>query len=566
MQMSQAMSCSVRSANFSGDGPKLKVVEVDYTNLQHADVAGDVVFCALGYSTTETSQHSSEAIHKTDLKACEVVAHAAQKAGAKHFQCVGTSGDESNNRGWDWHSKRKGEADEPLLGLDFPLGTAVMRPGTVRWKATGQHFENRMVNRGQLLDARQTSSEVLAIDDLAAAMVREWEMRLDVGKLTSSIVTEPDIRKLSKQAKMEAKFRNSSSCPARLRSVVLNAGLQAEQDSTTLPLVMTDADVGADDALSMLIALARSKVLLVTTADGNVRTDVATDNALRLLRAAGYHGIKVGQGVLEPRRKSYFGRTFVDAFPGQSQLSVMQLADQAPKLLFDTALAVKEDHSIVLVLTAPNPNIAQAIEYAKAKGKLDDFLQKFSKVVIMGGLCNPSMSSFKEPNNAEFNLAADVEASRALWNASWPHSVEFYLVPTDPIARTPLRFQDADCVRELAAAGSLPAQAAWKVLDMHLASDGWMKQKKGYEIYDAFAMALALDRSSGSKLVPANVILHSTGQTVVECDDVSAKSHTPSMFVPAAGASKWMVPRRMMVLEDIDYPRFVEMFLTSVSF
>merc|ERR1711968_335873 len=116
-------------------------------------------------------------------------------------------------------------------------------------------------------------------------------------------------------------------------------------------------------------------------------------------------------------------------------------------------MAVKEKHSIVLVLMAPNQGIARAIKHAEAIGKLDDFLQKFSKIVIMGGLCDPRTSSFNEPNNAEFNIGGDVEASRVLWNASWPQSVEFYLVPIDPIARTPLRYQDADCVRELATAG-----------------------------------------------------------------------------------------------------------------
>ena len=81
-------------------------------------------------------------------------------------------------------------------------------------------------------------------------------------------------------------------------------------------------------------------------------------------------------------------------------------------------------------------------------------------------------------------------------------------------------------------------------------------------------MALALDPAVGSTVIDANVTLHSTGQTVAvsaTAATVGCKTDTPPQCVPAAGASAWTATRRMLVLEDIHYPTFIELFLAALA-
>ena len=132
-----------------------------------------------------------------------------------------------------------------------------------------------------------------------------------------------------------------------------------------------------------------------------------------------------------------------------------------------------------------------------------------------------------------------------------------------------------------------------------------MLKSRGLEVYDAFAMAVAIDPSVAELAVEAEVTLLPTGQLLCVCDDPAAKSHTPAEFYPADGGAKkkttdepkpepvgdWSVTRRMSkyrnvyatpkqgdhllfsgvfvsvvarwvagVLEDIKYERFCEVY------
>jgi inosine-uridine nucleoside N-ribohydrolase len=271
------------------------------------------------------------------------------------------------------------------------------------------------------------------------------------------------------------------------------------------PRILTDADTGADDALSILLACALGDVLAISCTDGNVTSATATDNTLRLLEAAEYTGHVVAQGLTWPSSEGrHWGRSFADAFPQPPQL--LAVPTPAAQVLVEQALA-QPPGSVTLVCTGPLENVGAAIQYAEELGKLRQFMDSFAKVVVMGGLVNPASYDGALPNNAEFNFRACVEGSQRLWAAPWGESVEFFLVPIDPISRSPLTHQDAMKIKEMAAAGSARARAAWAVLDLHVRSDECQAQESGFEIYDAFAMALALDTAIGATLVPATVIL-----------------------------------------------------------
>ena len=361
----------------------------------------------------------------------------------------------------------------------------------------------------------------------------------------------------------------------------------AHQQAPLRQKILTDADTGADDALSILLACAHGDVLAIGCTDGNVPSAVATDNTLRLLEAAGYTGVRVAQGLTWPDSEGrHWGRAFDDAFP-EVPTQIAALPAPSPEVLVDAALQ-QPPESVTLVCTGPLENIGAALAHAEGMGQLQPFVRSVRRVVIMGGLCNPGSYNGQLPHNAEFNIRACVEGSRAVWSAPWPETVEFYLVPIDPIARSPLSHQDAEKVKALATAGSRRAQAAWAVLDLHVRSDECQAVQGGFEIYDAFAMALALDPAAiGAKLVPAMVTLHHTGQTVATAlasDDDDAgiggtddrtvaeatcKSYTPAEFVPVApapavDAASWAVARKMTILEDINMAAFTDMFLAAL--
>lgn len=63
--------------------------------------------------------------------------------------------------------------------------------------------------------------------------------------------------------------------------------------------LLIDTDPGVDDAMAILAALncSQVEVIGVTTLFGNVTTDTATKNALRLVEMAGMSEVLVGRDV-----------------------------------------------------------------------------------------------------------------------------------------------------------------------------------------------------------------------------------------------------------------------------
>ena len=167
----------------------------------------------------------------------------------------------------------------------------------------------------------------------------------------------------------------------------------------------------------------------------------------------------------------------------------------------------------------------------------------------MGGLCNPNSWEGKLPNHAEFNIRACVDDARAVWAAPWPETVDFVLVPLDPIARTPLLWADVRQIEALAVSETACARAiaCWAVLDKHVRQDEAMLKGKGFEVYDAFAMAVALDPAVALREARADVTLLPTGQLICACDDPAMKSHTPPEFVPPSAEGQWAATRRFQV-------------------
>ena len=83
---------------------------------------------------------------------------------------------------------------------------------------------------------------------------------------------------------------------AKARSIAVIGSMEA---AAPRKQILTDADTGADDALSILIGCALADVLAISCTDGNVSAETATGNTLGLLEAAGL-AAPVAQGLTWP--------------------------------------------------------------------------------------------------------------------------------------------------------------------------------------------------------------------------------------------------------------------------
>lgn len=212
--------------------------------------------------------------------------------------------------------------------------------------------------------------------------------------------------------------------------------------------VIIDTDPGVDDTMAIFFALRSPEldVIGLTTIFGNVRTDLATTNALRLLEIAGRTAIPVAKGADDPLAVPFKGPVpFVHGDDGQGNIHLPPPKTRAidqPAAVFIIEQIMAAPGEITLVPLGPLTNIALALRLEPR------IAQKVKEVVLMGGnaLC---------PGNAtpaaEANIHNDPEAADVVFGAGWPvtmvgldvtHQVNLtpediarYAASTDPLAR-----------------------------------------------------------------------------------------------------------------------------------
>ena len=178
--------------------------------------------------------------------------------------------------------------------------------------------------------------------------------------------------------------------------------------------VLLDCDPGLDDALALLLAHGDPNLTLVgvTTVGGNVKLENTTRNALQLREYLKFPTVPVVQGAAEP-----LTRTFRDAahVHGEGGLGAVVLPEatlpvtpgHAVDFIIDTLR--KTPGTIHLVATGPLTNIALALEKEPAIARWA------ASFTIMGG----SYTRGNATVAAEFNIWADPEAARIVFDADW---------------------------------------------------------------------------------------------------------------------------------------------------
>ncbi len=212
--------------------------------------------------------------------------------------------------------------------------------------------------------------------------------------------------------------------------------------------VIIDTDPGVDDTMAIFFALRSPEldVIGLTTIFGNVRTDLATTNALRLLEIAGRTDIPVAKGADDPLAGPFKGPVpFVHGDDGQGNVALpapqtQAIEQTAAAFIIEQIMAAPGE--VTLVPLGPLTNIALAVRLEPR------IAQNVKEVVLMGGnaLC---------PGNAtpaaEANIHNDPEAADVVFGAGWPvtmvgldvtHKVNLtpehiarYEASADPLAR-----------------------------------------------------------------------------------------------------------------------------------
>lgn len=305
--------------------------------------------------------------------------------------------------------------------------------------------------------------------------------------------------------------------------------------------LMIDTDPGVDDAMAILFALKSSELDLVglTTIFGNVYTEQATQNALRLVEVAGRPDIPVAQGALLPLvvPLSYVA-DFVHGVDGLGNTNPAPPHGQAlaqPAAQFIAETVMNQPGQITLVAVGPLTNLALALAL---EPRLVDHV---AEVVIMGGAA--TVNGNVTPA-AEANIFHDPHAADLVFTAGWPLT----MVGLDVTTKTVM--SDA-YFTSLKAAGTRATDFIYEISRFYL--DFFRREVglEGIHTHDPSAIAYVIDPTLfTTEPAPVRVMTEgpAQGQTLM---DRQQRWRTPN---------PWTGQPLTNVCLDVDSPRLLALY------
>jgi len=319
-----------------------------------------------------------------------------------------------------------------------------------------------------------------------------------------------------------------------------------------IPLIL-DVDTGIDDALALLYAVASPEVELIgaTSVMGNTTVELATENTLAVLEAAGRTDVEVATGAARPLVRDHTPFPVVHGERGLGRAappppSASPSDRSAVELLVDVVR--ERPGEVLLVATGPLTNIALAL---RKEPHLPQLLAGFT---LMGG-------AFARSGNvtpaAEANIWFDPHAAAEVF-AAFSGADEDRLpigVGLDVTQRAIMRRPDLDAVCAPAPdspLGRLIEGATSFYMDFYAAVVG----DDGCHLHDPLTVAIAIDPSL-ARLQTTRVEVETdgrwtVGQTVADLTGIR-DSPWPVGWEPDANARV-----ALEVEEKVFLDRFVE--------
>jgi pyrimidine-specific ribonucleoside hydrolase len=304
--------------------------------------------------------------------------------------------------------------------------------------------------------------------------------------------------------------------------------------------IILDCDPGHDDALAILLALARPEIRLlgITTVAGNSTLENTTRNALSVLTLLGRTDVPVAAGAARPLERSLTTAPHVHGSSGLGGADLpapafAPLAEDAVEFMARTIAQSTEP--VTLVPTGPLTNIAQF------RRRHPDLYGRVHEIVLMGGsLGEGNITPF-----AEFNIWVDPEAAQEVFSGERPVT----MMGLDVTHQALFSLEDTDRLERI---GSRTARAFAGLLRFfarfHRAEYGW----DGAPIHDAVAVAHLL----GDGLVTTQP--HSVAVSTEEATRGQTSGVPGGPIAPTA-------LRSIDVGMAIDRQRFVDMLIEAVA-
>ena len=310
--------------------------------------------------------------------------------------------------------------------------------------------------------------------------------------------------------------------------------------------IIIDTDPGIDDAMAILFALRSPdlEVVGLTTIFGNVRTDLATENALRLVELSGRPEIPVARGAEKPlvlplenvadfvHGADGLGNTNLPSPGGQA------VAVPAARFIADTVMA--NPGQVTLVPIGPLTNIALALALEPR------IVENVAEVVIMGGAA--TVNGNVNPA-AEANIYMDPHAADLVFRADWPLT----MVGLDVTMKV---IMSDEYLAALSSGGSTVGEFIYRISRFYLEFHGQAYGIQGAHTHDPSAIAYVIDptlfetRSGPVRVVTEGIAM---GQTVMDQRGQWPEAH-PWTDIPAAN-----------VCLDVDSERLLKVYKRRIT-
>lgn len=281
--------------------------------------------------------------------------------------------------------------------------------------------------------------------------------------------------------------------------------------------LIIDTDPGTDDAVAILIALAHfsdDEILGITTVAGNVKVDIGTNNALRILEHAGRNNIPVYEGEKTPLERKLLTAEWVHGTDGLNFVPFPSPSKE--KESKDAVTFLKEsldssDEKINLCVLGPMTNIGKLLQ------TFPEISSKIEKIVFMGG----GAGFGNHTPVAEFNILVDPEAADIVFK-SGVELVMMGLDVTHQAISTKERLKKI--ISTKTQTGKFLADLMGSLSDIDIVKE---KFPNGTPVHDAFVTAYLVDNSlTSGEFVNVEVETKSEltlGQTVVDINNISGR-------------------------------------------